>query len=70
MRLVDLCRLDRRREDLLMLVNRTWFYPAEVHAALPVGLKHLDSDLCWCDPLVEMDDLGREIVIHRQVSWN
>ena len=56
-----------------MLVNHIWFYPGvvpAVPAVLPVGLKHLDSDFCWCDPVVEMDDLGREILIHRQVSWN
>jgi hypothetical protein len=42
-----------------MLANRTWFYAAVVHAALPVGLKDLDSDFCWCDPVVEMVDLTR-----------
>jgi hypothetical protein len=53
-----------------MFVNRTWFYPALVPAALPLGLQHLDSDSCWCDPIIEVDDNGEENVLHRQVTWN
>jgi len=26
-------------------------YPALVQVEMPVGLTHLDSDLCWCDPI-------------------
>jgi hypothetical protein len=26
-------------------------YPAVVPVEMPVGLTHLDSDLCWCDPI-------------------
>jgi hypothetical protein len=35
-----------------------------------VGLNHLDSPLCWCDPLVETEENGEEFVVHRQVTWN
>ena len=35
------------------------------HAVVPVemlvGLTHLDSDLCWCNPIVEVDDI--------EMSW-
>ena len=51
-------------------VNHTWFAPASVAVELPIGLKHLESDFCWCDPMVEADDNGREVVLHRQVTWN
>jgi len=55
----------------MMFENRTWFYPAAAPAELPIGLNHLDSDFCWCDPIVEIDDEdGGEIVLHRQVTWN
>jgi hypothetical protein len=54
----------------MMFVNHTWFAPAVAPVEMPVGLKHLDSDFCWCDPTVEVDDEGREIVLHRQVTWN
>lgn len=37
---------------------------------MPVGLTHLDSDLCWCDPIVEVDDDGEHVLLHRQVTWN
>jgi hypothetical protein len=44
--------------------------PAATPAQLPVGLKHLESAFCWCDPLIEMDGNGHEEVIHRHVTWN
>jgi hypothetical protein len=55
----------------MMFENRTWFYPSATPAELPIGLNHLDSDFCWCDPIVEIDDEdGGEVVLHRQVTWN
>jgi hypothetical protein len=54
----------------MMFVTPTWFYPAVVPWELPVGLEHLDSDFCWCDPIIEVDIDGQEIVLHRQVIWN
>jgi hypothetical protein len=33
-------------------------------------LPHINSDLCWCDPMVEVDESGDEIVIHKEVTWN
>ena len=37
---------------------------------MPVDLAHLDSDLCWCDPIVEVDEDGEHVLLHRQVTWN
>ena len=37
---------------------------------MPVGLTHLDSDLCWCDPIVEVDEDGEHVLLHRQITWN
>jgi hypothetical protein len=51
-------------------INRTWFVPATVPVELPVGLRHANSEYCWCDPFVEVIESGRETVVHRQVSWN
>jgi hypothetical protein len=45
-------------------------FPALVPVEIPVGLTHLDSDLCWCDPIVEVDEDGEHILLHRQVTWN
>jgi len=58
------------RGPALMFVNPTWFYPAVIPSEFPIGLEHLDSDLCWCDPLIDVDEDGQEIVLHRQVTWN
>jgi len=33
-------------------------------------LNHLDSDFCWCDPLVKVDENRQEVVVHRQVTWS
>lgn len=33
-------------------------------------LAHINSDQCWCDPMVEVDESGREVVIHREVTWH
>jgi hypothetical protein len=54
----------------LIFVNRTWFYPGVVPVQMPIGLNHLDSDFCWCDPSIEVDEEGQEVVLHRQVTWN
>lgn len=51
-------------------VNPAWFYPAVVPSELPIGLEHLDSGFCWCDPIIEVDDDGLETVVHRHVTWN
>ena len=54
----------------MMFENQTWFYPTAAPAALPIGLNHLDSDFCWCDPVVEVDEYGKEVALHKQVTWN
>jgi hypothetical protein len=53
-----------------VFANSTWFFPAVVPSELAIGLEHLDSDMCWCDPIIEIDDEGQKIVLHRQVTWN
>lgn len=60
----------RRRGKPVIYENRTWFYPMAPPVRLPVGMVHLDSAFCWCDPLVEVDDEGNEVVLHRQVVWH
>ena len=54
----------------MMFLNQAWIYPAAVPVEMPVGLMHLDSEFCWCDPISEADDDGKELLLHRQVSWN
>jgi hypothetical protein len=54
----------------MMFLNRTWFSPAMVPVEMPAGLSHLDSDYCWCDPIVEVDEDGEKVVLHWEVTWN
>jgi len=54
----------------VLFVNPTWFLPAVVPVEMPIGLNHLDSDFCWCDPIIEADEKGQDLVFHRQVTWN
>jgi hypothetical protein len=36
----------------------------------PVLLEHTHSELCWCEPAVEVDEDGKEVVVHKDVTWN
>jgi len=53
-----------------MEIDKRWFDFAAAPEAMPAGLIHLDSNLCWCEPTIEADEIGEEVVIHRQVTWN
>jgi hypothetical protein len=33
-------------------------------------LAHVESELCWCDPIVEMDEYGQTVVMHKEVTWH
>ena len=61
---------EKLRRSTLMFENLPWFSPAIAPAPLPLGLKHVDSDLCWCDPVVETNEDGAEVILHNQVTWN
>jgi len=45
-----------------------WRNPVETEVASQ--LAHVKSELCWCDPVVEMDEYGRKLVTHKEVIWN
>jgi hypothetical protein len=34
------------------------------------GLRHLQSQLCWCEPVLALDEDGKEILVHQEVTWN
>lgn len=33
-------------------------------------LAHIDSEFCWCDPILEFDEVGNESLTHNDVTWN
>ncbi|MBI2359884.1 MAG: hypothetical protein HYV04_13480 [Deltaproteobacteria bacterium] len=53
-----------------MFLDRTWFVPGTESVKTPLGLRHIESELCWCDPVIEVDQSGRETVLHMEVTWN
>jgi hypothetical protein len=56
--------------DDLIFANSTWFCPALVPVEMPLGLNHVESDFCWCDPIIEVDEDGQQVLFHRDVTWN
>ena len=35
-----------------------------------IQLAHIDSELCWCDPIIDFDEIGEQSVMHNDVTWN
>ena len=52
-----------------MLVNRTTLW-SEKAVEMPIGFNHVDSDVCWCEPIIETDEDGEKVVVHREIIWN
>jgi len=53
-----------------MLVKRSLLGAALDSGDISTTLTHLDSAFCWCDPMVEVDEDGQEVVVHKEVTWN
>lgn len=47
-----------------------WLASQMAPVEIPIGLSRIDSEFCWRDPLVELDEGGQGVVIHREVTWN
>lgn len=35
-----------------------------------IQLTHIDSELCWCDPILELVENGQQLLTHNEVTWN
>jgi len=57
-------------ESNMIQLERKWLSPPTSPAPMPVGLIHVDSNVCWCEPVIETDGLGEEVVLHRHITWN
>jgi hypothetical protein len=53
-----------------MFINRIGTWPATSPAEKPIGLTHINSEFCWCDPIIEADEHGRTVVLHKEVTWH
>jgi hypothetical protein len=58
------------RRTFLMFLNQPlgWRNPNSTEVANQ--LAHVESELCWCDPIVEIDEYGQRIVLHKEVTWH
>ena len=61
--------MPRSRQEIFS-VKQICVLPTIAPVRMPAGLSHVDSDLCWCDPLFEVDENGNLVVIHREITWN
>jgi hypothetical protein len=56
------------KRSLMMFIGlRT---PAMVPVENPVELVHVDCEFCWCDPAAKIDEDGKTVLIHKEVTWN
>ncbi len=38
---------------------------------IPNPLPHINTNLCWCDPLIKLNEEdGGLVLIHKEVTWN
>jgi hypothetical protein len=58
------------KEDAKMITNRMRNAPEMPAQQTPIGPRHIDSDVCWCEPIVDMDEDGEAVVVHREITWN
>jgi len=33
-------------------------------------LPHINSEACWCDPILDFDEDGNKSLTHKEVTWN
>ena len=53
-----------------MISKRHLASPDTFHVPDAVQLTHVNSELCWCDPILDFDEEGNESLTHKEVTWN
>jgi len=53
-----------------MLLNYRFGERNLIETEVAHHLAHVESPLCWCDPIVEIDEYGQRVVIHKEVTWH
>jgi hypothetical protein len=53
-----------------MSLNQSLVSPNPFETEFSTQLAHVKSELCWCDPIVEIDEYGQEVLVHREVTWH
>ena len=58
------------KEDISMSLNQPLVWRNPIWKEVASQLAHVESELCWCDPIVEMDEYGQKVVMHKEVTWH
>lgn len=53
-----------------MFPNQRFGERNSIEAVVENHLVHIESQLCWCDPIVEIDEYGEEVLVHQDVTWH
>jgi hypothetical protein len=53
-----------------MELNKRFGERNPIEAEVQNHLAHVESLLCWCDPIVELDEYGQPVVLHKEVTWH
>jgi hypothetical protein len=53
-----------------MILKQSISRPQTCDAPDVTQLAHIDSESCWCDPIVDFDENGRLALTHNEVTWN
>jgi hypothetical protein len=53
-----------------MIAKQPTSRPPKSEALDAIQLAHIDSELCWCDPIVDFDENGEQSMTHNEVTWN
>jgi hypothetical protein len=61
---------DFQKEDISMFLNQRLGGRKPIGTEVANQLAHVESELCWCDPIVETDEYGQKVVMHKEVTWH
>lgn len=57
-------------EDIVMFPNQRFGEVEATEIECLTHLQHVESEFCWCDPIVETDEYGQRVLVHIAVTWH
>jgi hypothetical protein len=61
---------DRTSGGTAMISKQHLNSPDSSESPGAIELAHIESELCWCDPILEFDEDGNQSLTHNEVTWN
>ena len=62
--------LSSSEEDMVMFLNQRFREREAIETERANQLAHVESQFCWCDPVVEIDEYGQKVLCHIAVTWH